>query len=93
MVVVRQLVSGELLVGYQGQNLDYRKLSDRPKAVRDKPLVINRRAWKPGADHPWKKDGVGRAARRGGPAPAPVGAAPLPAPTPGRHATGVLMSG
>ena len=95
-VVVKQLVSGELLVSYQGQNLSYRKLSGRPEAVRKKPLVINRRAWKPGADHPWKQDGVGRAARRGrrgGPAPAPVGAAPLPAPTPGRHTTGVSMSG
>jgi len=96
-VVVKQLVSGELLVSYQGQTLDYRKLPGRPIAVREKPLVINRRAWKPGADHPWKKDGVGRAAvrgrRRGGPAPATVGAAPLPAPTPGHHTAGVSMSG
>ncbi len=95
-VVVKQLVSGELLVSYQGQSLSYRKFSGRPEAVRKKPLVINRRAWKPGADHPWKQDGVGRAARRGrrgGLAPAPVGAAPLPAPTPGRHTTGVSMSG
>jgi hypothetical protein len=95
-VAVKQLVSGELLVSYQGQNLRYRKLSGRPATVREKPLVINRRGWKPGANHPWKKDGVGRAAvrgRRGGPAPAAVGAAPLPAPTPGRQATGVSMSG
>ena len=95
-VVVKQLVSRELLVSYQGQNLDYKKLPGRPLAVREKPLVINRRAWKPDADHPWKRDGVGRAAkrgRRGGPAPAPVGAAPLPAPTPGRHAGGQSMSG
>ena len=48
-----------------------------------KPQVINRREWKPGADHPWKKGVVGGAARqsrRGGPAAAAVGASPLPAP-------------
>ena len=32
------------------------------KEMRLRPVVVNRRVWKPGADHPWKKDGVGRAA-------------------------------
>ncbi len=95
-VVVKQLGDGALLVSYQGQNLDYRKLSVRPTAVRERPVVVNRRVWKPGADHPWKKDGVGRAARRnrcGGPAAAAVGASPLPAPTPARPSVGASMSG
>ena len=59
-----------------------------------KPQVINRRALKPGADHPWKKGVVGgasgRGRRRGGPAAAAVGASPLHAPA--RHTAGVSMS-
>ena len=54
-VVVKQLGSGELQVCYQGRKLEYRKLTVRPKTASEKPLVINRRVWKPGVDHPWRK--------------------------------------
>lgn len=92
-VLIKQLADGQRLLTYRQQRLSYKVLAARPVAPRSRPVFINRKAWKPAADHPWKRDPVGRAKPRGGPAPAPAvapAAPPLrPAPTPGRHAASV----
>jgi transposase len=97
-VLLKELAGGKLLVTYRGQALNYRVLPARPLPARERVIQVNRRPWKPGANHPWKNDPVGRAAlRRGGPAPAPVGASaappPRPTPPPARHAAGLSWSG
>jgi len=79
-VLVKQLGDGKLVVSYQGQALSHKALAARPIPPKAKPILVNRRSWKPAADHPWKRDGVGRASRRGGPPPAPASASPGPAP-------------
>ena len=93
-ILVKELPCGKLLLNYQGQNLAYRQLPGRPVPKRERPAMVNRRAWRPGVDHPWKNDPVGRARRRcAGPAPAPVGASPLPAPTPALHTAVLSLTG
>jgi len=93
-VVVKELADGKLVVSYRGQKLSFNVLPGRPMPPRAKVTHVNRRPWKPGAGHPWNRDPVGRASRRrGGAAPAPVGASPLPAPPPPRHVAGISMSG
>jgi hypothetical protein len=80
-VLIKELAGNRLLVTYRGQTLRFRELPARPLPERERVIQVNRRPWKPGPDHPWNHDPVGRAARRrGGPAPA-------------RHAAGLLLSG
>jgi transposase len=81
-VLVKQVAPERLVVTYQGQALSYRALPARPVASRKAPAVVNRRGWKPGPDHPWKRDVVGRVARRAAAAPAPAGATAAPSPRP-----------
>jgi hypothetical protein len=69
-VVVRQLADGQLLVDHQGQRLRVRELPARPSAPKVKKAIVNNRRYKPSADHPWKRDPVGRAVPRVSPAPA-----------------------
>ena len=60
-VLIKQLSGGRLLVTCGGAALEYRELAARVKPLRAKPWHINNRPWKPGPDHPWKREGVGRA--------------------------------
>jgi len=90
-VLVKELACGKLLMSYQGRSLNFHEWSVRPKPKREKALHVNRKLWKPAANHKWRLDPVGRASRRRVvSAPAPVGASaappPLPTPTPTRHA-------
>lgn len=64
-VIVRQLAGGVLQVTHAGQVVEHKELSSRPKAEpsKAKALIVSNRPWKPRADHPWKKDGVGKASR------------------------------
>ena len=88
-VLIKQLAGGQQLLTYRQQPLSYTVLATRPEPPRPRRVLVNRKAWKPAADHPWNRDPVGRAKRRGGPAPAPAvapAAPPLrPTPPPGRH--------
>ncbi len=84
-VWVKQLGDGELVLTYQGRRVSYRVLAARPVVQRPAVVEVNRRVWKPGADHPWKRAAVGRGSPRGGLAPA--------APAQARHAATTLRSG
>jgi hypothetical protein len=64
-VLVKHLADGRLLVTHGGQTLTHRELATRPQPPRPKPWHINNRRWKPGPDHPWKREGVGRASPGG----------------------------
>jgi len=79
-VLVKQLGSGQLEVVYRGQTLRFKVLTGRPRPPQVKPVFVNRRAWKPGPEHPWKRPPVGGARRLGGPTPAPALAPAAPAP-------------
>lgn len=88
-VLVHELAGGKLLVSYRQTRLNHQAIAQRPKATRLRPVAFNNKPWKPGANHPWNRDPVGKA-RRCGPTPAP-GLAPAspalgPAPTPARIA-------
>jgi hypothetical protein len=69
-VLVKQRGCGELIVDYQGQRLSCRELLSRPAAPRVKPVIVNNRRWKPGADHPWNRGPACRADPRVSLAPA-----------------------
>ena len=63
-VLLKQLAGGNLLLTYQDQPLSYKVLAVRMTAPRSLPVGVNRKAWKPGPDHPWNRDPVGRASGR-----------------------------
>ena len=60
-VLIKQLSGGKLMVTHGGQTLEHKELRIRAQPLRSKPWHINNRQWKPGPDHPWKREGVGRA--------------------------------
>ena len=61
-VLLKQLAGGQVLLTYQNQPLSYRVLTVRMAVPRRLPVGINRKPWKPGPNHPWNRDPVGRAA-------------------------------
>ena len=69
-VRVKHLASGALLLEHRDHRLGFRELAARPAPAKVKPLIVNNRRWKPGADHAWKRDPVGRARPRVSLAPA-----------------------
>ena len=69
-VLVKQLGSGTLVITHGGQVIGHKRLASRPAAARVKPVVVSNRPWKPGANHPWKREGIGREAWRARPAAA-----------------------
>jgi hypothetical protein len=62
-VLLKQLADGNLRLSYREQSLSYKVLAVRQVALRTPPIGVNRRAWKPGPNHPWKRNPVGRAAK------------------------------
>ena len=61
-VLIKQLADGKLLLTHRNQPLSYKVLAVRMTAPRSLPVVVNRKAWKPGPNHPWNRGPVGRAA-------------------------------
>jgi len=61
-VLIKQLADGKLLLTYLNQPLSYKILAVRMAAPRSLPVVVNRKPWKPGPNHPWNRDPVDRAA-------------------------------
>ena len=61
-VLIKQLGGGKLLLTYLNQPLSYKVLAVRMTAPRSLPVVVNRKPWKPGPNHPWNRAPVGRAA-------------------------------
>jgi transposase len=65
-VMVHLKLDGRVELAYRGQLLAFKELPQRPSAVvrgSVAPLrgqaAASRRSWKPGPEHPWKKDKVG----------------------------------
>ena len=97
-VTVKKFANGQLLASHKGQSLSFRELPARQAPERSKVIHVNRKPWKPAANHAWRNDPVGRTSpRRGGPTPAPGATSasppPLPTPTPTRHDAPTFMSG
>ncbi len=53
-VTSRELPGGEVQVVWQGQLLEWRRVTQRPVRPKPKPVIVNNRRWKPPASHPWK---------------------------------------
>ena len=71
-VMLKALADGRLVMEHGQKRLSFTELSSRPVVRRRKAKrrVINNVKWKPGADHPWNRGGVGQAVPRVSPAPA-----------------------
>src|SRR5262249_36304610 len=63
-VLIKELSGGNLIVEHQGQRLLVQELRARPPVAKACKVVVNNQRWKPGVDHPWKTDPVGRAVPR-----------------------------
>jgi hypothetical protein len=59
-VEVRQYPDGRLSLRFRGRVLAHAELSVRPAAPKPRPVFTNRKAYKPGAAHPYKR-GLGAA--------------------------------
>lgn len=53
-VTLREVAGGEVQVVWQGQPLEWRRVTQRPVRPKPKPPIVNNRRWKPPASHPWK---------------------------------------
>jgi len=73
-VTVVEKADGTLLLRYGIEMLTWREVAERPKKARPaKKPVVNNAAWKPAADHPFRRRIVG-----GSPLPGRGGSAPAP---------------
>jgi hypothetical protein len=61
-VLIKQLANGKLLLTHLNQPLSHKVLAVRLTAPRSLPVGVNRKIWRPGLNHPWNRDPVGRAA-------------------------------
>jgi hypothetical protein len=69
-VLMKQLADGQLIVEHKGHRLNCRELPAKPAATKTKKPIVNNRAWKPEADHPWRGEPARRADPRVSLAPA-----------------------
>ncbi len=69
-VRVKEVAGVGVVVEHQGRRLKVRELAARPEPLRRRKVIVNNRAWKPAADHPWKQARIGRATPRVSLAPA-----------------------
>jgi hypothetical protein len=68
-VLVKQLATGALVLEHKQQRLEAKELAARPQAARKPKVVINNRAYKPPASHPWKAGLAQRPSKSALPAP------------------------
>lgn len=83
-VTVRETLKDEIQLIRRGQRLCYRELPARPSRTPRRVQEANRKEWKPGPDHPWKKAWSRRAPRKAPP--------PTPPGPPGAREKGTLLT-
>lgn len=73
-VMVRTLRDGTVQLEHGGKKLKWKELSARPARPKFKAVAKHKsaKAWKPAADHPWKRARVGRLSRPRRMEPAPT---------------------
>ena len=55
-VTVCEKLDGELRLRYQGRDLAWEELPERPKpSAQPRPAKVHKGPWKPAADHPWRR--------------------------------------
>ena len=57
-VIVEERLNGEIKINFKGHYLNYRVLPERPKKIKDIPLVAltNKKSpYIPPANHPWRR--------------------------------------
>jgi transposase len=69
-VLVKHLANGQLILEYKRDRLTCCELKAKPAAAKQKKSIVNNRAWKPAAGHPWRGEPARRADPRVSLAPA-----------------------
>jgi transposase len=59
---VRQLADGALRLSYGEHRLEYEIFGSQPERIKTRKQALNNRICKPSNTHPWRRQGVGRAA-------------------------------
>ncbi len=59
-VLVRCKRDGSLLLEHEGERLNWTPVPVRPRPPKAKPAVRNNKAYKPAADHPWRRPAVAK---------------------------------
>lgn len=57
-VCIEERLSGQMLITLRNKILNYRALPERPKRIKTSVIALSRNkpAWRPAADHPWRKN-------------------------------------